>query len=246
VTAAARRVSPAVAAGLAWMLVGLTLAGLAATSWLDRLLVRAGLPQLTYLLGGGNLTPAVASLSGATVGSVVVGRSRHRVGWLLVVLGLSLGASGFAFSYTRYGLVARPGALPGASWLAGFANGGVFTYLSCVGFVLLLTPTGTLPSPRWRWWARATAAGLVVAFLTSVLHPRPLYPEYPQIGNPMGVPALEHGPLAAAFPVGALLVLAGLVVGAGSLLLRFRRARGVERLRLRWLAAGPRWPRWRC
>ena len=31
-------------------------------------------------------------------------------------------------------------------------------------------------------------------------------------------------------------VLVGLLVGAGSLVLRFRRARGVERLRLRWLA----------
>ncbi|HZA81148.1 MAG TPA: hypothetical protein VFC13_06700 [Actinomycetes bacterium] len=238
-SAAARRMSPPWAAGLAWALVGLTLVGLAATFWLDRLLIRAGLPQLAFLVGGGNLTLAAAALSAATVGAVVAGRQpRHRVGWLLVVLGLSVAASGFAFSYTRYGLVARPGALPAASWLAGFANGGVFTYLSCTGFVLLLTPTGRLPSPRWRWWARAMAAGLVVTFLTSVLHPTPLYPEYPHVGNPMGIPALEHGPLAAAFPVGALLVLAGLVVGAVSLLLRFRRAQGVERLQLRWLAMG--------
>ena len=54
----------------------------------------------------------------------------------------------------------------------------------------------------------------------------------------MGVGALEHGLGAAIFPVGALLVLAGLVVGAVSLLLRFRRARGLERLQLRWLALG--------
>jgi hypothetical protein len=165
-------------------------------------------------------------------------RPGHRVGWLLVALGLSITVTGFSFAYTRYGLVARPGALPAARWLAGLANGGVFTYLSCTGFVLLLSPTGSLPSPRWRWWARLTAAGLVVAFLSSVLHPRPLYPEYPEIRNPMGVGALEQGLGAALFPVGALLVLAGLVVGAVSLLLRFRRARGLERLQLRWLALG--------
>jgi hypothetical protein len=165
-------------------------------------------------------------------------RPRHRVGWLLVALGLSNAASGLAFSYSRYGLVARPGALPAAGYLAGFANGAVFLSLSLTGFVLLLTPTGKLPSPRWRWWARVQVAALVVAFLTSALAPMPLYPEYPEIGNPLGVAALADGPLTAAFPVGALLILAGLMAGAVSLLSRFRRAHGLERLQLRWLAMG--------
>jgi hypothetical protein len=34
-----------------------------------------------------------------------------------------------------------------------------------VGFILLLTPTGSLPSPRWRWWAIVTAAVPVVFLL---------------------------------------------------------------------------------
>jgi hypothetical protein len=165
-------------------------------------------------------------------------RPGHRVGWLLIALGLSVAVAGFTFSYTRYGLVARPGALPAADWLAGVANGGVFVYLSCTGFILLLSPTGRLPSPRWRWWARIAAAGLVVAFVTAVLASQPLYPEYPDIGNPIGVVALDHGLGGVIFPVGALLVLAGLIVGPVSLLLRFRRARGLERLQLRWLALG--------
>ena len=226
-------------AGLAWGLWALTVLGLAATLWLDALLHRDGYPQLAILLGTGNAPTLVAAVSAATVGALVAGRRPdHRVGWLLIALGLSIAVSGFTFSYTRYGLVARPGALPAASWLAGIANGGVFLYLSCTGFVLLLSPTGTLPSPRWRWWARVTAAGVAAAFVSGLLHPHPLYPEYPEIGNPLGIDALEHGLGAVIFPVGALLVLAGLVVGAVSLLLRFRRARGLERLQLRWLALG--------
>jgi two-component system, NarL family, sensor kinase len=225
-------------AGLAWTLWALALLGLVATFSLDSSLRRAGLPELAFLLGG-NLTLAVAALSAATVGAVVAGRRpRHRVGWLLVALGLAISASALTFSYTRYGLVARPGALPAAGYLAGFANGAVFVYLSLTGFVLLLTPTGGLPSPRWRWWARVEVAALVVAFVSSLLHPRPLYPEHPEIDNPLGVPALEGGTLTAAFPMGALLILAGLVVGAGSLGLRFRRARGTERQQLRWLTVG--------
>jgi hypothetical protein len=225
-------------AGLAWALWALTLLGLAATFWLDELLRQAGHPGLA-ILGGGNAILAVGAVSAATVGAVVAGRRPdHLVGWLLLALGVSNAAAAFAFSYTRYGLVARPGGRPAAAYQAGFANSGVFLYLSCAGFVLLLTPTGSLPSPRWRWWARIEAAALAVAFLSSLLHPMPLYPEYPEIGNPVGVPALADGPLEAAFPLGAVLILAGLPVGAVSLLSRFRRARGLERLQLRWLAVG--------
>jgi hypothetical protein len=226
-------------AGLGWALWALTLLGLAGTAWVDRLLHQAGLSELASVLSTGSVTSAVAAVSAATVGAVVAGRRPdHRVGWLLCALGLSVAASLFTFSYTRYGLVAEPGSLPAAGHLAGFATGSVFLYLSCTGFVLLLTPTGSLPSPRWRWWARVQVAAVGLAFFASLLHPMPLYPEYPDIGNPIGVDALADGPLAAAVPIGGLLVLAGLIAGAVSLLTRFRHARGLARLQLRWLAWG--------
>jgi hypothetical protein len=158
------------------------------------------------------------------------------VGWLLVGLGLSVGVHDLTYAYTRYGLVARPGSLPAAGYLAGLNNGVVVAWIACAGFVLLLTPTGRLPSPRWRWWARVAAAAPVLWLLGSVVDPAPLRPEYPQIGNPLGVPALS-GPLAGLW-LAALVVLVALVVAAGSLVLRFRRARGTERQQLRWLAWG--------
>ena len=225
-------------AGLAWALVLLVLLGLAATAWLDRLLRQASLPELAWL-NLSSIPQVVAALSAATVGAVLAARRpRHPVGWLLLGLGLSLIGWGLAFGYTRYGLVARPGALPAASYLAGFSTGIVMIWLSCAGFALLLTPTGKLPSPRWRWWARVVAAAAGVWLLGSVLHPTPLYPEYPTIGNPLAVPFLPRGLLDVAQPASAVIVLASLVVGAVSLVGRFRRARGVERQQLRWLAWG--------
>jgi hypothetical protein len=163
-------------------------------------------------------------------------RPSHPVGWLLVGLGLSVGVHDLTYAYTRYGLVARPGSLPAAGYLAGLNNGVVVAWIACAGFVLLLTPTGRLPSPRWRWWARVAAAAPVLWLLGSVVDPAPLRPEYPQIGNPLGVPALS-GPLAGLW-LAALVVLVALVVAAGSLVLRFGRSRGTERQQLRWLAWG--------
>ena len=65
------------------------------------------------------------------------------------------------------------------------------------------------------------------------VHPDPLARDY--LGNPLAVPALAPALLVAAL-AGVAVVGAGLLAGAVSLVLRFRRARGVERLQLRWLA----------
>jgi hypothetical protein len=55
----------------------------------------------------------VVAVSAATVGALLASRRpRHPVGWLLLGLGRSLTVHDLTFSYTRYGLVARPGALP--------------------------------------------------------------------------------------------------------------------------------------
>jgi hypothetical protein len=227
---------PGWTAVLACALLALTLVGLAASAWLDHLLRQAGMPELTWFQVTGILD-VVAAVSAATVGAVLASRRpAHPVGWLLLGLGLSLAVAGVVYAYVRYGLVARPGALPAAGYLAGLSNGMILIWVSCVGFVLLLTPTGSLPSARWRWWARVTAAAPVVWVLASVVDPAPMRPEYPAIGNPLAVPGLPRVLLDAATGAAAFVVLAGLIVGAGSLVGRFRRARGVERQQLRWLA----------
>jgi hypothetical protein len=225
-------------AGLGWVLWALTLLAIPAVAWLDQLLRRAGLAELAWLQLS-SIPQVAAAVSAATVGAVLTARRpRHPVGWLLLGLGLSLTLWGLTFAYTRYGLVARPGALPAAGYLAGFHTGSSLIWLSCVSFVLLLTPTGSLPSPRWRWWARVAAAALVVWLLTSIIHPAPLYPEYPAIGNPLAVPFVPRGLLDVAQPVAGVVILVSLVVGAVSLVGRFRRARGTERQQLRWMAWG--------
>jgi hypothetical protein len=107
--------------------------------------------------------------------------------------------------------------------------------IACPGFVLLLSPTGSLPSPRWRWWARVAAAAPVLFLVAVTLEPEPLDPAYRSVTNPIGLQALQL-PIAVTDVVASGITVAGVVVGALSLVVRFRRAHSVERQQLRWVA----------
>jgi hypothetical protein len=150
------------------------------------------------------------------------------VGWLLLGLGLSVPWSDVLDGYVDQGVLARPGSLPAARYLAVHSPAVFMAGLACAGFVLLLTPSGSLPSPsrRWRWWARALGAAPVVFLLTVALLSEPLDPTYVSVANPLGLP----GGLAVEVPLLAVNVLAGAVVlltvpvACVSLVVRFRHA----------------------
>jgi hypothetical protein len=209
--------------------------GLATVPWFDQLLRQAGRPDLIQLNASG-VPFVLTAVSAATVGAVLASRRpRHPVGWLLLALGLSASASGVTDGYARYAVVARPGALPAAGYVARFVVLTFLATLACVSFILLLTPTGSLPSPRWRWWARASAAAAVVSAISWLLGPGVLDQPYPPLASPLAIHALA-GLLRVAAPVAITVVGLAVLVGAGSLVLRFRRARGMERQQLRWVA----------
>jgi len=220
-------------AALAWGLYALVLLCLAMLPWLDRLLRQAGRPELTPLASDAAAL-VLGVVSAATVGAVLASRRpRHPVGWLLLTLGLSLAAAGAATGYANYGALARPGALPAAAYAALYHSISILIVAACLGFVLLLTPTGKLPSPRWRWWARVAAAAPPLAAVSTAM--LPFEPPYQSVANPLAVPDLV-GPLRVVDAVFWVVTVLAIAVAAGSLLVRFRRARGVERQQLRWLA----------
>ena len=213
-------------AGLAWALWTLVPVGLAVTPWLNQLARQAGRSDL-----GSDANTAIyglLALSAATVGAVLAGRRpRHPVGWLLLALGLW-----FVYAYAGWVLLAWRGtpAAIGAAVL----DANVVVIPACIGFILLLTPTGKLPSRRWRWWARGAAATAVVGLASLALGPFRQVDSQP-VANPLAVDALA-GPLLVVRGVAFAVAGLGILIGVWSLVVRFRRAHGVERQQLRWLA----------
>ena len=199
--------------------------------WLDRLLRQAGRPDLAQW----DLRPGVALVSAATVGAVLASRRpQHPVGWLLLAQVASNLATAAAAQYLAWGLLPG-GSLPATRYVAlsypASAGGG----LLLLGFVLLLTPTGKLPSPGWRWWARAMVAVPLLLLVVVTLAPGSVDPSQQVLGSPfdflgLGGVLLVVNQLALAFTTLAVAVC------AGSLMARFRRAHGVERQQLRWVA----------
>jgi hypothetical protein len=215
-------------AGLPWALWTLVMLGLPVVVWLNQLARQAGVSEL-----GSNVDTAIYGLvavSAATVGMVLARRrSRHLVGWLLLSLGLW-----FIYAYASWVMLPWRGAPPTiGSTIKDIA---VVVMAACIGFVLLLTPTGSLPSRRWRWWARVAAAAPLVGLVSLALGP---FREPGQaVVSPLAVSALA-GPLRVVRTVAFVVAGLGIPVGAWSLAVRFRRAVGVERQQLRWLAAAP-------
>jgi hypothetical protein len=97
-----------------------------------------------------------ASLVGL-IGAPILGaliasrRPENPYGWLWLGLGLSFALVGLAEPYAAYGLVAEPGSLPAPRTVNSVLALGWGIMVTLVPFVLLLFPTGRLPSRRWRF-----------------------------------------------------------------------------------------------
>jgi hypothetical protein len=168
-------------------------------------------------------------LACSMVGLLIVSRRPGNVvGWIYTMVALALAAGEVAGGYASRSLPGAPWAalLPDLLWLVATPLG--------VALLLLLFPTGRLPGRRWRPVVWATVAATAATVVGTALTPGPVE-FFPQFQNPLGLAAA--GPvLDRVVQVGFVVLTAGVFAAAGSLMLRWRRARGVERQQLKWLA----------
>ena len=176
-----------------------------------------------------------------TVGAVIVAHQpSSRIGWLCCSVGLLVGPAFLAQDYAWSALVDRPGSLPGGpamAWLGQWPV--VVAYGLVVTFLLLLFPDGRLVSPRWRVVAWAAAADLAGLWFLIAFDPESLGEiERETVPNPLGIQdaaATFRLLEAVAVPLLGLLIL----LSAASMVVRFRRSRGVERQQLKWFTYAP-------
>ena len=220
------------ARAVAWLVVILYIAGICATYLLER---GSG-------LRAHNLTEDAVFLVGfgavAAVGALLVAkRPTNVVGWILAAAALMVGLFPTGDAYAAYVMTTRgePDALAvlGAwvqSWYWFLLLGLIFIYLP------LLFPDGKLPSRRWLPVAVLVGIGLlglvVLGMLTDNLSGQDV--GY-RIENPIGIEGLapvEDLPIFAV--LGVLVFFVGVLAAFASVVVRFRRSRGIERQQIKW------------
>ena len=170
----------------------------------------------------------------AIVGTLVASRARHPIGWLLIAVAIFWMLPLLSEQYGARGLVVASGSLPAPRLALSAASLSMAFVFPPLALILLLFPTGTLRSPRWR---PLLVAVPVATFLVAI--PLALWPGWTEWGleidNPVGLEGSKQL-LEAVTTIGVVLMIGIFVAGVVSLVLRFRASHGAERQQIKWLA----------
>lgn len=188
---------------------------------------------------GANVPWVVIAVVFAAVGFVVARRQPHNsVGWILLAIGLSLLLSGVGTTYSVIDYRLHHGTLPlglGAVFL-GLLWGDAIVLTP---LLVLLFPTGQVPSLRWRWtlwlylivYGIFVIASMVVAASTRIDISPSGNPNYNQLTG--GIATLNNDSFFL-----AIIILALWLTWMVRLVASYRHTRGDSRQQLKWLMGG--------
>src|SRR5918999_4708178 len=168
----------------------------------------------------------------------MVGKARgDTIGRICCAIGFIAAVDHFGGEYAVYALQAQPHPLPGGRAMLWLQDWFWMLFIGLIVFLLLLFPTGRLPSNRWRPFAWLSAALTLMAAILMAISPDAVLDTLGPSGkgrislpNPLGVEGLPNLYL----PVQTLVLALGLVAAA-SVVVERRGARGVERQQIKWL-----------
>jgi signal transduction histidine kinase len=190
----------------------------------------------------GMLTQAPSAVLYATLGALVVRRAGNVIGWFLLGIGAGLAWQILTSVYAVLGIT-HPGTLPAPELVGLLSEWSFVPLVSVLVFMLLLFPSGTLPSPRWRPFAALALLATALTMAGFVVHPRQIALPAPggaslTVPNPLGIKSL--GPVLSTVLPGTLnslgvvdtVLLAGAFV---SLAVRYRSGGRVVRQQIKWI-----------
>jgi hypothetical protein len=206
---------------LAWAICGLTLLVLMASLTLILLGWSTPLPQ--------GATPwrdraffLIGIVGAPILGAIIASRRpRNAYGWVWLGFGLGLAFQQLSDSYEAYARVVESASLAAPLTISRGLGLGNQAALGLAPFLLLLFPTGRLPSRRWRplaWISALSGATIAVLVL--------LFQSPDKVGGVVTLLAV----------VTSSAIFATFVLSAISLVIRYHGARGVERQQLKWFA----------
>ncbi len=163
---------------------------------------------------------------------LVLRRAGGVIGWLLLANWLVLVAAGIASTYAGYAYGTGnglPGARVGAIW---DTHGWPMLFAAFLA-IALVVPDGHLLSPRWKSVAWAAAASFGLTMIGGLTSMRELDRPWDHV-RPWGLlPESVTGLLSL---VGLLGMVVTLLLGAASVVIRYRRADQTVRRQLKWIA----------
>jgi hypothetical protein len=187
-------------------------------------------PEWDLILPLGVLAAALGAL-------LLLRRPDQRVGWVVAALGTTLLLQSAVDAYGFCSVFAQR--LPADAYVYSVARLPSLALVPLLSAMLLLFPTGSLPSPRWRWLG--VALGIVtLATVPGEVGAAPSTTDLPQLANPWQlhsavIKTIDSIGLGAAIPV--------LLLCAASVVVRWRGGTDVVRRQIKaLLAAAALWP----
>src|SRR4051795_10331865 len=198
----------------------------------------SGDPVFQVGLDVSSIAPVMTTVLFPLVGALIVQRRpRTRVAWLLIAMGLGLGFGFLSYGYGAIG-VPPPPVFPFALQAIVISQFFLVPFLATgTPLLLLLFPSDSLLSPRWRWVAVLSFVGLAAYLVGTVFRPGALADaNFPDLPNPLGLPASFTELCDQLVIVGNAVMLTAVALSATSLVLRYRRGDIVEQAQIRWIA----------
>jgi signal transduction histidine kinase len=189
------------------------------------------------------ITP-LAALVYATLGVLVVRRAQNRIGWVLLGFGLGLTMLVLTSLYAVVGVITHPGSVPAPKVVGSLSEWIFVPLVFALPYLLLIFPTGKLPSRRWRPIEWVVVGGTALALVGFLVTPRQVALPAPggvslTYSNPLALRALSPAVstlLLGTLPSISIFTVLLLVAALVALVVRFRSGGPDLRQQIKWVA----------